>query len=71
MEEYVEERKPLGTAGSIRLINERFEKPIFVTNCDALIMADYADIYEHHISSNNDITMVSALKNITIPYTFI
>ena len=66
--EYVEERKPLGTAGSIRLINERFEKPIFVTNCDALIMADYADIYEHHISSNNDITMVSALKNITIPY---
>lgn len=66
--EYIEEDKPLGTAGSIKLIEEKFEKPIFVTNCDALIMADYADIYEHHINSRNEITMVTALKNITIPY---
>lgn len=66
--EYIEEDKPLGTAGSIKLIDEKFNKPIFVTNCDALIMADYADIYEHHINSRNEITMVTALKNITIPY---
>lgn len=66
--EYIEEDKPLGTAGSIKLIEEKFEKPIFVTNCDALIMADYTDIYEHHINSRNEITMVTALKNITIPY---
>ena len=66
--EYIEEEKPLGTAGSIKLIEEKFEKPIYVTNCDALILADYADIYEHHRNSGNDITMVSALKKITIPY---
>ena len=65
---FVEEDKPLGTGGSIKLIGDKFDKPLFVTNCDALIRADYADIYDHHIKSGNDITMVSALKNITVPY---
>ena len=65
---YVEEDKPLGTGGSIKLIEDKFDKPLFVTNCDALILADYGDIYDYHIKSGNAITMVSALKNITVPY---
>ena len=65
---YVEEDKPLGTGGSIKLIEDKFDKPLFITNCDALILADYGDIYDFHIKSGNDITMVSALKNITVPY---
>ena len=65
---YVEEDKPLGTGGSIRLIKDKFDKPVFVTNCDALILADYYDIYQYHMNSGNDITMVSALKNIQVPY---
>lgn len=65
---FVEEDKPLGTGGSIKLVEEKFDCPLFVTNCDALIRADYADIYEHHARAGNDITIVSALKNITIPY---
>lgn len=66
--EYVEEDKPLGTGGSIKLIDRKFDKPLFVTNCDALIMADYGDLYEYHLKANNSITMVAALKNTTIPY---
>lgn len=65
---YVEEEKPLGTGGSIKLIPDKLEKPLFVTNCDTLILADYADIYNSHIQLGNSITIVSALKNITIPY---
>lgn len=65
---YVEESKPLGTGGSIKLIEDKFDRPIFITNCDALILADYSDIYQYHLNSGNDITMVSALKNIQIPY---
>lgn len=65
---YVEEGKPLGTGGSIKLIEDKFEKPFFVTNCDALILADYHDIYQYHLKSGNDITMVSALKNFQVPY---
>ena len=66
--EYIEEDKPLGTAGSIKLINEKFDTPVVVTNCDILIEADYEDIYEYHKKSGNAMTIVSALKNIEVPY---
>ncbi|WP_408072039.1 nucleotidyltransferase family protein [Butyrivibrio sp. JL13D10] len=66
--EYVEEDKPLGTAGSIKLIKEKFERPVIVTNCDILIDADYDSIIRHHIAAENGITIVSSLKNFPIPY---
>lgn len=66
--EFVEENKPLGTSGSLKLINERFDKPLFVTNCDSLVFTDYSDLYQYHKESDNSITIVSALKNITVPY---
>lgn len=65
---YVEEDKPLGTAGSLRLMEETPKGPFIVTNCDILIHADYADIYRHHIETGNELTIVTALKNIVVPY---
>ena len=65
---YVEEDKPLGTAGSLGLIGERFDRPFIVTNCDILIHADYADIYKYHMEAENELTIVTALKNIVVPY---
>lgn len=66
--EYVEENKPLGTGGSIKLIKKKFIHPVIITNCDTLINADYEDIYRHHVESGNKMTMVSALKNMEVPY---
>ncbi len=66
--QYVEENQPLGTAGSLRLIEEDFEQPFIVTNCDILIHADYEDVYRYHRESGNELTIVSALKNIVVPY---
>jgi dTDP-glucose pyrophosphorylase len=65
---YIEEDKPLGTCGSIKLIEDKFDDSVFVTNCDALILADYKDIYEYHKKSENEITIIAALKNVVIPY---
>ena len=65
---YVEENIPLGTAGSIRLIDKKFHSPVFVTNCDILIDADYSNILAYHKDSGNAMTIVSALKNTVIPY---
>lgn len=65
---YVEEHKPLGTAGSIRLIEKHFSTPIVITNCDSLIEADYGKVLEYHKSSKNELTIVSSLKNTRIPY---
>ncbi|MDD7642139.1 MAG: nucleotidyltransferase family protein [bacterium] len=65
---YVEEDKPLGTAGSLRLIEGALDKPLIVTNCDILIDADYEDLYKYHQESGNELTIVTALKNIVVPY---
>lgn len=66
--EYIEEDQPLGTAGSLQLIKDTFDVPFFVTNCDILIHADYEDIYRYHKESCNEMTIVTALKNIVVPY---
>ena len=65
---YVEENQPLGTAGSLHLLQEKFHQPFIVTNCDILIQADYADIYRYHCESGNALTIVTALKNMVVPY---
>ncbi len=65
---YVEEDIPLGTAGSIRLIEEEFNMPIIISNCDTLIEADYGKVLEYHRESGNALTIISALKNTIIPY---
>ena len=65
---YVDEDKPLGTAGGIRFIKEQFQDTVIVTNCDTLIEADYAKIIEYHKNSGNGMTVISSLKNTVIPY---
>ena len=54
--------------GKNMLIEEDFEQPFIVTNCDILIHADYEDVYRYHRESGNELTIVSALKNIVVPY---
>ena len=65
---FIEEKKPLGTAGSLGLIEENIENPIIVTNCDIIINADYSKIYDFHVKNNNSITLVASMKNYKIPY---
>ena len=65
---YVEENRPLGTAGSIKLIKDEFISPVIITNCDTLIDVNYKSLMEYHLSSGNALTIVSALKNIVVPY---
>jgi len=65
---FIEETVPLGTAGSISLIEECFDSPVIITNCDILIETDYVKVIKHHLDSGNDMTVVSSLKNSIIPY---
>lgn len=65
---YVDEDKPLGTAGGIGSIKEQFQDTVIVTNCDTLIEADYTKMIEHHKNSGNGMTVISSLKNTVIPY---
>lgn len=65
---YVEEDKPLGTAGSLYLLKEELKETFFVSNCDILIDANYSDILKYHKENKNKITLVVSLKHYTIPY---
>lgn len=62
------EPKPLGTAGSLHLLKDQINVPFFVTNCDILVDQDYAEIYKYHKENKNELTVVAALKHISIPY---
>jgi len=66
--QYIQEDKPLGTAGSLYLLKEKINGPFFISNCDIVISQDYYDIYDYHVQNRNDITIVGALKHHTIPY---
>lgn len=65
---YFQEEKPMGTAGSLRLLKDQLHSTFFVSNCDILIKENYADILEYHKNNGNDLTVVAALKTYSIPY---
>jgi len=65
---YFQEKKPLGTAGSLHLLNGKINSTFFVTNCDILIDQDLSEIYDYHIDNNNEMTIIVALKSYKVPY---
>ena len=66
--EYFQEEKPLGTAGSLHLLRDRIHSTFFVSNCDIIIDEDYSEILNYHQHNGNEITVVAAMKSISIPY---
>jgi dTDP-glucose pyrophosphorylase len=66
--EFFQEDKPLGTIGSVSLLKGKINRPFFISNCDIIIDQDFTDVYDYHINNNNDITMITAVKNYSIPY---
>ena len=65
---WIDENEPLGTGGGLSLLKNKLKETFFFITCDSLILEDYDKILKFHKKNKNDITMVCALKNITIPY---
>ena len=65
---YIDEDKPLGTAGSLRALKNLPFESILVTNCDILVESDYSEIVKFHEEKNNDITLVVSCRRHVIPY---
>ena len=65
---YIEETKPLGTAGSLRILEDRLTDPFIVTNCDVLIDCDYAQLIHFHQEHGHDLTLVVSCRHYVIPY---
>ena len=66
--EFFMEDKPLGTIGSVSLLKGKITTPFFVSNCDSINEQDYRDVWDYHVSNNNDMTIVTMVKSFKIPY---
>lgn len=65
---FFQEEKPLGTIGSVSLLKGKISTPFFVSNCDSINEQDYRDVWDYHVSNNNDMTIVTMVKSFKIPY---
>lgn len=66
---YIHEKKALGTAGSLALIdlkNSIF--PIIVSNSDLITEIDYNNLIDYHIYKNSDLTICAKNKIFEMPY---
>lgn len=65
---FVEEKEPLGTAGALTLLKDMITGSFFVSNCDILVDVNYEKLLYHHTKNQNQITVITAMKNYEIPY---
>ena len=54
---YIREKRALGTAGALSLLNPTPEKPMVVTNGDVLTDINYGDLLDFHIGNESAATM--------------
>lgn len=54
---YLDEKKPLGTAGSLRFVTDTNDLPIIVTNADIITEASFSNILDFHNINNSFATM--------------
>ena len=66
--EIINEKKPLGTAGSLYYLKNKIKDNFFLTNCDTIVNTDFSKILSFHKKNKNDITTVVVNKIFTIPY---
>lgn len=66
--DFIQEEKPLGTAGSLYLLKNKISSTFFVSNCDILVDVDLNNLLKYHKENKNTITVVSVIKNYKIPY---
>ncbi len=66
--EFIWEKKFLGTAGSLKLLEGKISGDFIISNCDVLIKANFKDIYKFHKENNSTFTSVVAIQHYKIPY---
>lgn len=64
---YVNEDRPLGTGGALRLMPQQ-DMPILVVNGDVLTGIDFRQMLEYHKDYSADITVAVNLHTIQVPY---
>lgn len=65
---YIREAKPLGTIGSVMLVDDFQNEEIIVMNSDLLTNIDFADFYKAFKEADADMAVASVSYHVDIPY---
>ena len=65
---YIREHKPLGTIGSVLLVDEFKHDEILVMNSDLLTNIDFADFYKSFKDSGAEMAVAATSYDVSIPY---
>lgn len=65
---FIEETKPLGTIGSLSLVNDWHNDDILVMNADVLTNIDFYDFFSNYKNFNDDMSVATFNIRINIPY---
>ena len=65
---YINENKPLGTAGCLKYFKKFNKKDLIITNCDILLNSNIENIYNSHVKNKNDLTIVISPNKIKSSY---
>jgi dTDP-glucose pyrophosphorylase len=66
--DFLEEDKPLGTAGALYQLEGAVRAPFIVTNCDIIVSFDYPEVVRFHHEGGFALTVVGSMMYHTIPY---
>lgn len=65
---FLEEESYLGTIGSLKLLENKLDTPIFVANCDILLDISFKDLLTFHYNNKFDMTLVGSMLHHALPY---
>ena len=67
--QYLKEKKPLGTAGALSMLDkESIKKPIIVINGDIITKVNFDSLLKYHEKHNCDLTICSKNYLVKVPY---
>ena len=65
---YIDESKPLGTAGGLEKLKNKINNPFIVTNCDVFFNFNFANLISFHNKNKYDLTIVVSNEVSILPY---
>lgn len=64
----IKENIPLGTCGSLKLLESKVKGDFFVSNCDTLLNINFNEAMKFHKKNKNCLTIIGCKKKFQIPF---
>lgn len=65
---FIKEEDFLGTAGSLKLLEQQISTTFIVSNCDVIVKANFEEVINFHQEQQAQLTMLSSIQHYKIPY---